>query len=268
MAPPGRRREEGMRREPEAPRGSRGRPLSGALAGSVEPGPAAGDDEGPRSAPPRRQDPEYRREQLRGPRSRRGALPSLPCRHRLKPGALQHAPASDRGGGPPLLQTRGDRDLGMESDRERDPLRQVPRREEAQRPDPRGRGSLQTREPTSNGPPDPRAPEDRTGPSKDPRPGRARLASPPSARHPDSGCEASVSIGGERGRRGVVLERQGNPYRRLPPASNEGRHVLKVRRSYDAASQPPQSRQFGRRSRLPQWGVTSRPYSLQHPRRW
>src|SRR3989454_7896313 len=243
MAPPGRRREEGVRREPEAPRSSRGRPLPGALAGSVEPGAVAGDDDGPRSPPPRRQDPEYRGEQLRGPRSERGALPSLPCRHRLESGALQHAPASDRGGGPPLLQAGGDRDLGMESDRERDPLRQVPRREEAQRPDPRGRGSLQTREPTSNGPPDPRAPEGRTGPSKDPRPGRARLASPPSARHPDSGCEASVSIGGERGRRGVVLERQGNPYRRLHPGPSEARHVLTFTPSSDAASQPPPSRQ-------------------------
>src|SRR2546422_3927556 len=231
MAPPGRRREEGMRREPEAPRGSRGRPLSGALAGSVEPGPAAGDDEGPRSAPPRRQDPEYRREQLRGPRSQRGALPSLPSGHRLKPGALQHAPASDRGGGPPLLQAGGDRDLGVESDRQRDPLRQVPRREAAERPNPRGRGSLQTREPARDGPPDPRAPEDRTGPSEDPCPGRARLASPPSARHPDSGCEAGVSIGGERGRRRVVPEWRGDPYRGLHPGPSEARHVLTFRAS-------------------------------------
>src|SRR5207245_3964929 len=236
MAPPGRRREEGMRREPEAPRGSRGRPLSGALAGSVEPGPAAGDDEGPRSAPPRRQDPEYRREQLRGPRSQRGALPSLPCRHRLKPGALQHAPASDRGGGSPLLQAGGDRDLGVESDRKRPPLRQVPRREEAQRPDPRGRGSLQTREPARDGPPNPRAPEDRTGPSEDARPGRPRLASPPSARHPDSRGEASVSIRGERGRRRVVPEWPGNPNGGRDLEAPAARYVLSVRASSGATS--------------------------------
>src|SRR2546426_935591 len=177
------------------------------------------------------------------PRKRTGtAILRKRCRRRsrtsgaITSSSLQHAPASDRGGGSPLLQAGGDRDLGVESDRERHPLRQVPRREEAQRPDPRGRGSLQTREPARDGPPNPRAPEDRTGPSEDARPGRPRLASPPSARHPDSRGEASVSIRGERGRRRVVPEWPGNPNGGRDLEAPAARYVLSVTASSGATS--------------------------------
>src|SRR2546428_7312505 len=236
MAPPRGRREEGVRREPEAPRRSRGRPLPSALARSVEPGAVAGDDERPRGPPPGGQDPEHRREQFRRAGSRRGAVSPRPGGHRLKPGALQHAPASDRGGSPPVLRARRDRNFGVESDRKRDPLRKVPRRQAAERPYPVRGGPVQTREPTSNGPPDPRAPEDRAGPSEDPRQGRARLASPPSAGHPDSRGEASVSIGRKRGGCGVVPDWPGNPNGGRDLEAPTARYVLSVRASSGAAS--------------------------------